>query len=116
WRPARLPGGPAVLHRPGAGRIRRRLRSHGAGWSVRALFTPGIRHRRIVERDTQQMELSYLQKREIYENGYVHLPGVVPRVMVDAALRAINHSVGEGMNADEMVRMRAQTYCRELTG
>ena len=49
------------------------------------------------------MELTHLQKREIYENGYVHLPGVVPRVMVDAALRAINHSVGEGMNADEMV-------------
>jgi hypothetical protein len=61
------------------------------------------------------MELTHAQKREIYENGYVHLPGVVPRVMVDAALRAINHSVGEGMNADEMVRMRAQTYCRELT-
>src|SRR4051794_2173079 len=68
------------------------------------------------QRETQGMELTHVQKQAIYDKGYVHLPGVVPRVMVDAALRAINHSVGEGMNADEMVRMRAQTYCRELTG
>jgi hypothetical protein len=61
------------------------------------------------------VELSHLQKREIYEQGFVQIPGVVPRVMVNAALRAINHSLGEGMPPDEITRMRAQTYCRELT-
>lgn len=61
------------------------------------------------------MELSYRQKQALFEQGYVHLPGVVPRVMVDAAMRAINHSVGEGMDREGIVRMRAQTYCRELT-
>jgi hypothetical protein len=61
------------------------------------------------------MELTQTQKREFFESGFLLIPGVVPRLMVEAALRAINHSVGEGMNAEEMVRMRAQSYCRELT-
>jgi len=62
------------------------------------------------------MELSYAQKKDFYDNGFVQVRGVVPRVMVDATLRAINHSVGQGMSADDMVTMRSQTYCRELTG
>ncbi len=61
------------------------------------------------------MQLTHRQKQEFYQIGFLHIPGVVPRIMVDAALRAINHSIGEGMNAEEMTRMRAQTYCRELT-
>jgi hypothetical protein len=61
------------------------------------------------------MELRHSQKQALFDHGYVHVPGVVPRVMVDAAVRAINHSVGEGMDREEMVKMRAQTYCRELT-
>ncbi len=60
------------------------------------------------------MQLSYEQKQAIYEQGYVVVPGVIPRVMIDAALRAINHSVGEGMSAEEMTTFRAQSYCREL--
>ncbi|MCZ6681339.1 MAG: phytanoyl-CoA dioxygenase family protein [Candidatus Poribacteria bacterium] len=60
------------------------------------------------------MELTYAQKREIFENGFVKLPGVVPRVMVDVALRAINSSVGEGMNPDDMVTFRSRSYCPEL--
>jgi hypothetical protein len=39
---------------------------------------------------------------------------VVPQVRRDAALKAINHSVGEGMNRDEMVTMRSRSYCTEL--
>jgi hypothetical protein len=61
------------------------------------------------------MQLSFVQKRQFFEQGFLLIPGVVPRVMVDAALRAINHSVGEGMAPDEMPIMRAQTYCREIT-
>src|SRR5688572_23045937 len=60
------------------------------------------------------MELSHAQKLAFIEHGYVHVPGVVPRVMVDAALRAINHSVGEGMNVADMTRFRAQSYCPEV--
>jgi ectoine hydroxylase-related dioxygenase (phytanoyl-CoA dioxygenase family) len=62
------------------------------------------------------MQLSYAQKHAIYERGYVKVSGVVPKVMVNAALRAINHSIGEGMPAEAMTTMRAQSYCRELQG
>lgn len=60
------------------------------------------------------MELTHAQRQHMIEHGYVHVPGVVPRLMVDAALRAINHSVGEGMNVADMPRLRAQSYCPEL--
>ena len=60
------------------------------------------------------MELSPAQKLEIFEKGYIRIPGVVPRIMVNAALRAINHSVGEGMPAEEMNRFRSQSYCNEV--
>lgn len=61
------------------------------------------------------MQLTLSQKRQFVAQGFLHLPGVVPQVMVNAALRAINNSVGQGMPQEEMVKMRAQTYCRELT-
>ncbi|MCK6470965.1 MAG: phytanoyl-CoA dioxygenase family protein [Planctomycetes bacterium] len=60
------------------------------------------------------MLLSYAQRRHMYEHGYVSVPGVVPKVMVDAALRAINHSLGEGLPQEEILKLRAQSYCREL--
>jgi ectoine hydroxylase-related dioxygenase (phytanoyl-CoA dioxygenase family) len=60
------------------------------------------------------LQLTHAQRSQFVEQGYVHVPGVIPRVMVDAALRAINHSVGEGMNVAEMTRFRAQSYCPEL--
>jgi hypothetical protein len=62
------------------------------------------------------MELTHAQKLEILRKGYVKIPGVVPPVMVRRALQAINHSVGEGMNKDEMPILRAQSYCPEITG
>ena len=62
------------------------------------------------------MELTYEQKQEIFRNGFVKVPGVVPQVMVDAALRSINNSVGEGMNVDEMTTFRSRSYCPELQG
>ena len=62
------------------------------------------------------MELTYAQKEAIFRNGFVKVPGVVPQVMVEAALRGINNSVGEGMNADEMVTFRSRSYCPELQG
>ncbi|KAE9133848.1 hypothetical protein PF010_g2667 [Phytophthora fragariae] len=36
--------------------------------------------------------------------------------MVERAMRRINHSIGNGMNVDEMTKFRAQSYCPELMG
>ena len=38
--------------------------------------------------------LTQLQKQEFYRNGFIKVAGVVPRLMVDAARQAINHSIG----------------------
>jgi hypothetical protein len=62
------------------------------------------------------MQLSVQQKLEIYENGFTVLPGAIPLLAANNALRAINKSLGEkGMHPDELSTLRAQTYCRELT-
>lgn len=60
------------------------------------------------------MQLSYDQKRFLYEQGYLLVPGVAPRVMVDAALRLINHSVGQGMEPERMVVFRTLSFCPEV--
>lgn len=58
--------------------------------------------------------LNLAQKQHLFEHGYVVIPGVVPRVMIDAALRAINASVGQGMDTDKMPIYRAQSYCPDV--
>lgn len=60
------------------------------------------------------MQLTHTQKQSIIDQGYVHIPGVVPQVMVDKALHAINHSIGEGMDSADMQTMRSRSYCTEL--
>jgi hypothetical protein len=60
------------------------------------------------------MQLTHQQKQTFYTDGYVKVPGVVPRVMVDVALRAINHSVGNGIPAEEITTIRSRSYCAEL--
>ena len=60
------------------------------------------------------MELTRLQKREIHDKGFVRVPGVVPTLMVNAARRAINHSIGQGMDKADMTRYRSQSFCPEL--
>lgn len=60
------------------------------------------------------MELSYAQKQEIYEKGFVKIPEVVPGIMIDSALQSINHSMGKGMDKEGMAIRRAQSYCREI--
>ncbi len=42
------------------------------------------------------MELELEQKRKILEDGYVVIPGVVPRPLIEEALREINHRLGLG--------------------
>jgi hypothetical protein len=61
------------------------------------------------------MQLTDAQKRELYETGLVHLPGIVPPDLVSAALRAINASMGEnGIDPARLTTYRAQSYCPEL--
>ena len=60
------------------------------------------------------MELTREQKEHLFEQGYVLAPNAVPRDQVNAALRAINHSLGEGMDPANMATLRSQSYCPEL--
>src|SRR5262245_60959504 len=61
------------------------------------------------------MQLTQTQKRSLYENGLVKLPGIVPEEHVNAAMRAVNGSLGsEGMAPDKLVTFRSQSYCPEL--
>ena len=60
------------------------------------------------------MELTPDQKRAMLEDGFVHFPGLLPAALVDNALRAINHSVGEGMDPADMTRFRVQSFCPEV--
>jgi hypothetical protein len=60
------------------------------------------------------MLLSEDQKSAFRADGFVLIPGVIPRPQIDAALRAINHSVGQGMNVADMREFAVQSYCPEL--
>lgn len=62
------------------------------------------------------MELTSEQKQTFYEQGFVKVNQLVPPLLVNAALRAINHSLGEGMNVADVPRFQARSYCPELQG
>jgi ectoine hydroxylase-related dioxygenase (phytanoyl-CoA dioxygenase family) len=62
------------------------------------------------------MQFTHSQKQHLYENGYIHVPGVVPRIRLDAALRAINHGVGQGIDPAQLPKYRAQSYVPEVSG
>jgi hypothetical protein len=62
------------------------------------------------------MELTGAQKQALYDQGFVNFPGIVPRELVDRALRAINASLGsQGIDPNNLTKFRAQSYCPELT-
>ncbi len=59
--------------------------------------------------------LSLAQKRQFYEEGFLKIPGVVPKVLVDEALRAVNHSIGTvGLGGEDMDNHRSAFFCAEL--
>jgi len=63
------------------------------------------------------VELTQAQKRALFQEGYVVLPGVVPRAAVDAALHTINRSLGDqGMAPEKLTQFRSQSYCPEAQG
>jgi len=62
------------------------------------------------------MQLSYAQKKRFHDDGFLRIPGAVPRPMIDRLVRAINHSLGsKGMNEDDLPRFRARSYAPELS-
>jgi hypothetical protein len=63
------------------------------------------------------VKLGEAEKRALVDDGYLIVPGAVPRARVDAALRAINLSLGEeGIAKDRLWTLRAQSFCPELVG
>ena len=60
------------------------------------------------------MGFTQKQKSEIYEAGYTVLRDFVPPELVARARKAINHSMGEGIDPANLPILRAQTYCPEL--
>jgi hypothetical protein len=61
------------------------------------------------------MRLSESDRRSLLDDGYLVVPGLVPSQRVEAALKAINHSLGEqGIAKDQIWTLRAQTFCPEL--
>jgi hypothetical protein len=59
--------------------------------------------------------LSPAQRRALREDGFVLLPQVVPRAMVDDARRTINAQLGnEGMAKEQLPVFRARTFTPEL--
>ncbi len=59
--------------------------------------------------------LTRTQKREFVDKGYLKIPGAIPLAQVDAARRAINHSIGAvGLGGENMDNNRSSFYCAEL--
>jgi hypothetical protein len=72
--------------------------------AVESLFIGGF---------TIAMKLSFAQKRHLFDQGYVHIPGVIPRIMIDEALRTINHYLGEGVDRTQLATLRARSFVPE---
>lgn len=55
------------------------------------------------------------QKRELVTDGYTIVRGAVPRVMIDAARKAINQCLGDdGIPPEQLPTYRAQSYCPQI--
>ncbi|MEZ4658703.1 MAG: phytanoyl-CoA dioxygenase family protein [Caldilineaceae bacterium] len=59
--------------------------------------------------------LTISQKRQFVEEGYLIIPNAVSQVLVNAALRAVNHSIGHvGLGGEDMTNSRSAFFCAEL--
>jgi Phytanoyl-CoA dioxygenase (PhyH) len=54
------------------------------------------------------------QRQALLEDGYATIPDVVPAARRDAALRAINRSLGQGLPPSELPVFRSRSFCPEL--
>lgn len=59
--------------------------------------------------------LSDDQKLRFAEEGYLKIPAVIPKNLVSAALRAVNHSIGSvGPGGEDLEKNRSAFFCAEL--
>ncbi len=64
--------------------------------------------------DERMSNLTEAQKRRFVRDGFLHVPDVVPPRLVARARRAINHSLGAGIDASQLTRFSNQSFCTEL--
>jgi hypothetical protein len=60
------------------------------------------------------VSLGWLERRRLVRDGFLLVPGAVPAGRVDAALTAINRSLGQGLPPDRLPELRARSFCPEL--
>lgn len=60
------------------------------------------------------MQLTHAQKQAFYQQGYLKVAGVIPPVMIDAAVRAINASLGQGIDPTQVPIYQSRSFCPEL--
>jgi hypothetical protein len=60
------------------------------------------------------MHLTPEQHCQLRDQGYIHLPNLIPPHLLYRALQAINASIGKGMNVADMERFVSQSFCPEL--
>ncbi len=59
--------------------------------------------------------LTQAQKRHFIEEGYLQVPGVVPKIMIETARRAVNYSIGNvGIGGENLENNRSGFFCAEL--
>ncbi|MEE2754563.1 MAG: hypothetical protein VX910_11315, partial [Candidatus Latescibacterota bacterium] len=59
--------------------------------------------------------LTSKQKREFVDRGYLKIEGAIPMIQIEAARRAMNHSIGEvGLGGEDMAKNRSGYFCAEL--
>ena len=58
--------------------------------------------------------ISTKQKLEFVEKGFIRIPGIAGQKAINVALRAINHSIGNGIDPKKVELFRSTTYCPEL--
>ena len=58
--------------------------------------------------------LSDVERQRFVTQGFLHVADVVPPSLVRRSLRAINHSLGAGIDTRDVARMNAQSFCEEL--
>lgn len=59
--------------------------------------------------------LTQAQKRHFVREGYLHVSGVVPQIMIDAARRVVNHSIGTvGSGGENLENNRSAFFCYDI--
>lgn len=60
------------------------------------------------------MQIHDEQRRAFYRDGYLQIPGAVPRAYVERALAAINADLGRGLDPTRIEEFYARSFCPEL--